>query len=212
MEGTLARWAGEPGGRLRPRRLAVIIAGGYVVFTATYVPINLFSVGRNAYTLFLPGEERLPFLPVFEYLYFLTYLIGPQLYWTVRDSATLARLLRATAMALATAYLTYLAFPVYLERPHLEVNSLHTWLLSVEYLDKPYNHFPSLHVTLSWLAVHAAQVSPRSRALLALLTTGISASTVFVKQHYIADVLYGFVLAWGTWWLAGRRGRDATAS
>ena len=51
-------------------------------------------------------------------------------------------------------------FPVYFERPRLEVSSFHTWFLSLEYLDKSYNHFPSLHVALSWLTVFASQCPP----------------------------------------------------
>ena len=129
-----------------------ILAGCYALFTATYLSINEFSVGRDAHTLFLPGEERLPFLPIFEYLYVLTYFIAGLLVVTVRDYDTFRRLLRATGLTLLIAYTTYLLFPVYFERPRLEVTSLHTWLLSLEYMDKPYNHFPSLHVALSWLA------------------------------------------------------------
>jgi membrane-associated phospholipid phosphatase len=186
-------------GRLRKPRFAFVLAVCYGMFTATYVSINVFSVGRDAHTLFLPGEERLPFLPIFEYLYVLTYLIAVLLVVTVRDYDTFRRLLRATGLTLLVAYVTYFLFPVYFERPRLEVTSLHTWLLSLEYMDKPYNHFPSLHVALSWLAVHASQVSGRSRVGLWLLAVGVSVSTLFVKQHYIADVVYGFALAWAAW-------------
>ena len=189
--------------------MAVLLAGVYVFFTATYLSINYFSVGRTASTLFLPGEERLPFLPIFEYLYVLTYFLPALVIITVRDYASLRRLLRATGLTLLAAYTTYLLFPVYFERPHLEVSSLQTWLLSLEYLDKPYNHFPSLHVALSWLAVFASRVSRRFRVGLGALATSISISTVFVKQHYIVDVLYGVALAWVAWRLAGFGGHRA---
>lgn len=198
-------WLCDAEGHLRKRRVAVLLAGAYALFAATYLPINAFSVGRAAYTLFLPGEERLPFLPIFEYLYVLTYFLPGLLIVTVRDYAVLRRLVRAYGLTLLSAYATYLLFPVYFERPPLEVSSFHTWLLSLEYLDKPYNHFPSLHVALSWLAVHASQVSGKSRFALGVLATGISVSTVFVKQHYIVDVLYGFALAWVAWRLARSR-------
>ncbi len=198
-------WLSDGEGRLRKRRFALVLAGFYVLFAATYLPINLFSVGRDAHTLFLPGEERLPFLPIFEYLYVLTYFMPVLLIVTVPDYATFRRLARAYGLTLLIAYTTYLVFPVWFERPHLEVTSLHTWLLSIEYLDKSYNHFPSLHVALSWLAVHASQVPRRSRIGLGVLATGISVSTVFVKQHYIVDVLYGCALAWVAWRLARSR-------
>jgi membrane-associated phospholipid phosphatase len=195
-------WISDGAGGLRKARLAIVIATAYVLFAATYLPINEFSVGRDAYILYLPGEARLPFLPIFEYLYVLTYFIGPFFLLTIRDVATLLRLSRATGLTLVTAYITYLLFPVYLERPQLEVTSLHTWLLSINYLDKSYNHFPSLHVALTWLAVLAAQVSDRARVGLSVIAVAISLSTLFVKQHYIVDVIYGGVLAWAAWRLA----------
>jgi membrane-associated phospholipid phosphatase len=206
------RWLSDGDGQLRKRRFALVLTGAYLLFAATYVPINVFSVGRLSRTLFLPGEERLPFLPIFEYLYVLTFFVGALLIVTIRDFAQFMRLARAFGLALLGAYTTYLLFPVYFERPHLEVSSIHAWLLSLKYLDKPYNHFPSLHVTLSWLAVHASQVSARSRAWLSVLTAGISVSTLFVKQHYVADVLAGFVLAWLAWWLAGAGPSKSTTS
>lgn len=208
LDARLGQWMSDAEGRLRKPRFAVILAVSYGLFAATYLAINEWSVGRAAHTLSLPGEERLPFLPVFEYLYVLTYFIGALLVATVRDYASCRQLARATGLSLLTAYTTYLLFPVYLERPHLEVSSFHAWLLSLEYLDKPYNHFPSLHVAFSWLAVHASQVSGRFRVGLYVLAAGISVSTLLVKQHYIVDVLYGFALAWIAWWLARSRGPE----
>lgn len=128
-----------------------MLAGVYVLFAAIYLSINAFSVGRAAHTLFLPGEERIPFLPIFEYLYVLTYFVPVVIVVTVRDYPAFRRLMAAFALTLLAACATYLLFPVYFERPHLEVSSLHTWLLSLSYLDKPYNHFPSLHVALAGL-------------------------------------------------------------
>jgi membrane-associated phospholipid phosphatase len=205
LEASLEGWMSDPAGRLIKPRFAVVLAVCYGLFSVTYIAINEWSVGRAAYTLYLPGEERLPFLPIFEYLYILTYLVAVLWLATVRDYATFRRLLRATGLALLVAYTTYLLLPVYLERPRLEVTSVHTWLLSIQYLDKPYNHFPSLHVTLSWLAVFASQVSRRSRVGLSLLATCVSVSTLFVKQHYFVDVVYGMALAWAAWKLARQR-------
>ena len=200
----IERWLTGARGRLRTARFAVVLAGVYVLFAAIYLSINAFSVGRDAHTLFLPGEEHIPFLPIFEYLYVLTYFVPVVIVMTIRDYAAFRRLMAAFALTMLVACATYLVFPVYFERPHLEVSSLHTWLLSLSYLDKPYNHFPSLHVALSWLAVFASQVSRPSRTALAVVAVGISVSTIFVKQHYIVDVVYGFALA-GLAWRAARR-------
>ena len=216
LNARLQHWLSDDAGTLRTGRFALALAAIYVIFSVTYISINLFSVGRRAYILYLPGEARLPFLPIFEYLYVLTFLVPVLLIVTVRTYARFCRLVRALGIALSVAYSTYLLFPVYFERPQLVASSLHTWLLSLQYLDKPYNDLPSLHVTLSWLAVHASQVSRGFRITLVLVATGISISTLFVKQHYVVDVVFGYALAWGAWTLASvpwRRGTPArTAS
>ena len=59
LDAGLGHWLADYEGRLRRDRFAVILAGSYVLFSATYLPINHFSVGRAAHTLFLPGEEWL---------------------------------------------------------------------------------------------------------------------------------------------------------
>lgn len=205
LEASVRTWVEEEDGQLRKSRVALIFAAFYLLFAATYLPINAFSVGRTTRSLFLPGEERLPFLPVFEYLYVLTYFLPAMLVVTIRDFAALRQLMVAALLTLGVSYTTYLVFPVYFERPPLVATSVHTWLLSLEYLDKPYNHFPSLHVALTWLAVLASQVPHKSRVGLYVLAAAISVSTMFVKQHYLADVVYGFVLALATWRFARQR-------
>jgi membrane-associated phospholipid phosphatase len=205
-------WLADSHGELRTSRFILVLAGIYLSFCITYISINVSSVGRPAHTLYLPAEERIPFLPVFEYLYLLTFFVPVALLVTMRRYEQFLRLVRALGIALLAAYTTYLVCPVYMERPRLDVSSLHTWLLSLQYLDKPYNHFPSMHVTLSWLAVRSAQGSPRSRLVLTVLATAVSISTLFVKQHYIVDVVAGYLLAWGAWKLAEASERGASKS
>ena len=78
-----------------------------------------------------------------------------------------------------------------------------TWLLAIEYLDPSYNHFPSLHVALGCLVFFALRDRlGRLRAPLATLLAGMCLSTLFVKQHYLLDVLYGSGLAWAAWAVA----------
>ena len=209
--GALARWVGAPNGGLNRGRLAVVVACGYVLFAGTYLPINLFSVGRAAHQLWLPGETRIPLVPEFEYLYVLTYLLPLGLVAWLPDARAFRRTGLAFALTLGVAYTTYLLFPVYLERPVLEVGSLATYLLSLEYHDPSYNHFPSLHVAISWLVYLACRDAVRLRGVFLVLVIGVSISTVFVKQHYAVDVLAGTLLAWGAWTTAGRSGHPKPA-
>ena len=68
--------------------------------------------------------------------------------------------------------------------------------------DNQFNDFPSLHTSLSTiLAIHWVRVNKPLGIVLSIWTALIVASTLFVKQHYIADMLFGLALAFTFAWL-----------
>jgi membrane-associated phospholipid phosphatase len=97
------------------------------------------------------------------------------------------------------SYAFYIFAQSYVERPTLTGTDVFTQMIREVYAtDNPYNAFPSLHTSLStimaahWLRLHRP---------LGLVISGwvvlIVLSTLFVKQHYIPDVLLGLVIAYG---------------
>ena len=76
--------------------------------------------------------------------------------------------------------------------------------MSLEYRDPSYNHFPSLHVAFVWLGWFACRRGLHYSVIYAILAVGVSVATMFVKQHYFLDLVYGFCLAWVAWLVAGR--------
>jgi len=211
-----ARWlerrATAPDGTVDRRVVAATLAGCYLVFIPTYLAVNFYSVGRPAHVLWLPGEaELVPFVPEAEFVYVLGYLLPLVALVRIPDARSLVRLVAAFVTTLIVAYVTYLLFPVYLERPELEVTSPATWLLSLEYTDPSYNHFPSLHIATAVLLYLACRKGMRRPGLLAGLVVAIGISTLLVKQHYLVDLVYGAGLAAAAWaaagrWLPDRRG------
>jgi membrane-associated phospholipid phosphatase len=200
----LTAWV-APDGHPRRRRLVVVLLVAYALFAVTYSAVNAFSVGRPAHTLWLPGERAVPFVPAFEFLYALAYFVPLLAVFRLPDARAFARLITALGLTLAVAYATYLAFPVHLERPPLAVRSIATFLLWLEYHDPSYNHFPSLHVATAWLFYLACRPALRWPRAFAALLVGITISTIFVKQHYLVDVVSGVTLAGLTWRWTGRR-------
>ena len=62
--------------------------------------------------------------------------------------------------------------------------------------DVPYNCFPSLHVAQCYLAASCCyKVHQRTGAVAFIWATLVALSTLFTKQHYVADVLAGAALA-----------------
>ncbi len=210
MVAALAEWLDRGDGRPLPTRTALVAIAGYALFTVSYLAINEFSVGRPAATLYLPGESSIPFIPEFEFLYVLGYLLPVYAVFTIPTATGVVRFVWAFLLTLGAAYAVYLVFPVYLERPILEVNSPATYLLSLEYMDHSYNHFPSLHVALVWLGYLAGRSGMGHPRIYVALAVGMSVAPVFIKQHYAVDLAAGAVLAWASWHIAGRLTRSSS--
>lgn len=201
----LERRAGGPDGPADTRIVGATLAACYLLFVPTYLAVNFFSVGRSAVELWLPGEaELVPFVPEAEFVYMLGYALPLVVLFRIPDGRALVRLVAAFVLTLAVAYASYLLLPVYLQRPRLEVSSPATWLLSLEYRDPSYNHFPSLHVATAVLLYLSCRDGLRRPALLAVLVAAIAVSAMLVKQHYLVDLVYGTALAVGAWAAAGR--------
>ena len=79
--------------------------------------------------------------------------------------------------------------------------------------------FPSLHAGVSLLTLVYAWRHVRWYVLpLGIVVTGLLASTVYLRHHYVVDLLAGALLVpwvlWAAprfdrWWNAGQRGRSA---
>ena len=59
-----------------------------------------------------------------------------------------------------------------------------------------YNSFPSMHVAGPWFLYRVAQPEfGKLKPFVLLVTLLVAFSTIFVKIHYLADVVMGFALA-----------------
>jgi membrane-associated phospholipid phosphatase len=88
--------------------------------------------------------------------------------------------------------------------PYPDVSA--AFLAAVQRIDPPGNVFPSLHVAhTTMLALILLKDRPRvGRAALAM-ATALALSTLTTKQHFIADVVSGYGLAFFGRWLALRK-------
>jgi membrane-associated phospholipid phosphatase len=128
------------------------------------------------------------------------------------------RIYRSAAVSmivvLLVSYAFYAFLQTYIDRPAIAGDDLFSRMIRDVYAsDQPYNDFPSLHASLSTIfAIHWLRVDRRLGLPIAVWAALIVVSTVFVKQHYVPDVVAGVLLASITsWWSLRRLARSASA-
>jgi membrane-associated phospholipid phosphatase len=181
--------------------LAAVLAGLF----AFYGPLNQ---GPERWVLKTPLDARIPLVKPFVIPYLSIFAVAAvTLPVFVLRSVRIARsTLLAGILTLAVAYLFYAFAQTYVVRPVVAGDDVFSRLLRVVYgNDNAYNCFPSLHTGFSVvMGLHWLWFSPRTGRYIAAWCGLIVLSTVFVHQHYVADMAGGIVVA-GTACLVSRR-------
>jgi membrane-associated phospholipid phosphatase len=80
------------------------------------------------------------------------------------------------------------------------------FLASVQRIDPPGNVFPSLHVAhTTMLSLILIKDRPRLGLVALMMATALALSTLTTKQHFLADVVAGYALAFFGRWFALRK-------
>ncbi len=206
----------------KKRYLAFAVANVILMLLLFYFLLNtiaydwtgqLYPAG-SGFRLETPLDSAIPFVP--EMVVFYTYFFYPVVILTMiyfafveytKGSALGWSLVAINAIAVAI----YVMFPVstfwyrqtLLAQP-IVGNFWATQVYDVFSSDTSFNCFPSLHAAVSTISFYAwfryAKVKPnlatKSVAVLVLaIAVGVILSTLFIKQHYIADEIAGVALA-----------------
>ena len=144
-------------------------------------------------------DELIPFEPIWVFVYASMYaaVILPFVY--VKDKLLYRRMFFSFSLTGLIAYVVFLVFPTYdILRPVTNPFDFDRFFLAMDNAhDSPYNCFPSLHVGFSMTAGLWTYYTDRSRfgAGVLIWCILVSISVLFVKEHYIADLLFGAVLS-----------------
>ncbi len=167
------------------------------------VPCYIFIAKRVAFgTLHvpaLPWDRAVPLQPIWALIYGALYvflIVLPVI--VVREEEHIRRTFWAYLAVWIIAYVCFIVYPTVAPRPdRIYGDGFAAWGLRILYdADPPYNCFPSLHVAHSFVSALTCYRLHRRLGLAALLCASLVAvSTVFTKQHYIADVIAATLLA-----------------
>ena len=176
-----------------------------IAFFAIYPTCNWWTAQRTLrFHVYLESELRVPFVPEAVWLYFSMYalFLAPPVFLGVGALRALGpQILGATLLS----GLIFLLVPTELGFARAVPDSpLYAAIFDAIFsVDLPHNMVPSLHVVWSGLILlalrdYAGSPSRVRYALLSLWLTTICASTLFVHQHHLADVLASLLLVWGS--------------
>jgi membrane-associated phospholipid phosphatase len=186
----------------------------FVLLVPAYVFIGQAMSERPLHAPATPLDARLPVQPAWAVVYGCLYLfliVLPVL--VVRDESLIRRTVHAYLFVWIAAYVCFLLYPTVAPRPtRVEGGGFATWGLRFLYsADPPYNCFPSLHVAHSFVSALAVRRVRRGLGdAAAAVASLVAVSTLFTRQHYVADVASGILLAAVAWLLFLRHGDDAS--
>ncbi len=180
-------------------RAAITSALLSLLFLVVYPACNwITSLRPDVGTWYFEWEQRIPFVPFMILPYMsidLFFVAAPFLCADERELRTLAK--RIT-FAIAAAGVCFLLFPLRFafDRP-VASGWLGVIFDAFRGLDKPYNLFPSLHITLRTILAdtYARHTKGALRIASVVWFILIAFSAVLTYQHHVVDVAGGFVLA-----------------
>lgn len=175
----------------------VYYLGGYFILNEST------SRRQGLHYLPLPWEKSLPFFPALILGYMLIFAFIAFTYLLVDDLSYFKKVVKAFLICITIHFIIFFIFPVeYLFRPEIDPEKGWAYLLVSFYywLDLPYNSFPSMHISNAFLVSFLLQrYRPGLGWILHPMAVIVAISVVLVKQHYIADVVAGFFVAWGVY-------------
>lgn len=180
-------------------------------FGLCFYALEWLVPGRVYHVMYHPVDDLIPFCELFliPYLFWFVFMVFSYVYTFFADGAAFRRMMRFTMLTYGGGLLMFVLYPTCQNlRPEVfQRDNVLTQLMAWFYTtDTSTNVCPSLHVcgslAAAWGLLDTRRFStPRwRRAILAVALT-ICVSTVFVKQHSILDMLWGFGFS-GFAWLA----------
>ena len=142
-------------------------------------------------------DTIIPFAPSFVYFYFLLY---PLIIFTIFKNFNSYEKFKKTCNSFSLLYLIsgiiFIIYPTEIIRALIEQNKsfAHSLISHLYNFDPPRNLFPSLHVSQSLMIGSLLIRENKKYLILAPFLLLIIISIVFIKQHYILDILGGILV------------------
>ncbi len=170
-----------------------------VCAASLYFPLNRKLTGGFNLSIWLDDWVPLWSVWVVPYLLCLPVWVGG-LVWAAwkMDEQLFRSFVYACLFVLLSAALIYYFLPTYVKRPTLTKGNWSMRILQLVYQhDGDYNAFPSGHVSqTSLICLFYGHLYPNLAWLWVSMVIVVILSTLFTRQHYLADPFGGLMIAW----------------
>ena len=178
-------------------RLALLVLT-LLGWLAIYFFVNRLQVDPNRrIDLGITLDRQIPHAPIFAVVYFSTYVFVTQPFFILSSVRLFYWMLISFASISVISSLIHATAPSKIERvEQVTAGGLSGWMLGLfQKTCRPYGNFPSMHVGLSVPVVAANFIAgePVIGSIMLIWAVLIALSTLYTKQHYILDVLAGFM-------------------
>ncbi|MBS3108167.1 phosphatase PAP2 family protein [Candidatus Woesearchaeota archaeon] len=169
----------------------------FLFWLGCYLLFNFITSLRETYNPGFAFETSIPFIPEFVFIYLMVFLVIFVPFFFVRKMDFYFAMAKSYIFVIIVSCIIYLLYPAELPRYEYAMDTFSGWALNLLYaFDMPHNLLPSMHVSMAFLSSFIVNsYSKKYGIFLIALSVLISISTLFIKQHYILDVVTGFILA-----------------
>lgn len=182
----------------------VILFSLFILMEVLYFLTQFRDVEYNI--IHLAIDDAIPFLPIFVIPYVIWYAYVPagMLYNCFTDKREFCKQILTVVAGMAISIITFCLYPTAVDfRPTAEGDGLLLWTCRLLFSsDKPINVLPSMHcyeaviIHLTAFRNENLRKNIPLRVGSAVLSVLICLSTVFIKQHSVADLVSGVTLAY----------------
>jgi membrane-associated phospholipid phosphatase len=180
-----------------------------VWFGFVYGGADLLTASRSfRVRLYFDAEMAWPFVPAVVLIYLSIYLLCLSAPFILPARQELRSLAWTIASVILFAGICFLLFPA--EVAFSEPSDVGVWTPLVRFAKRvalTHNLAPSLHVgmTVVFVSVYSRRAGPIGKLLFWLWALAMGVSTLLLHQHYVIDVVTGFMLGFaGVRWVYDR--------
>ncbi len=177
-----------------------------MLYFILYTTTNHFPLNAPVFLPMTYIDNAMPFIPASILIYLSDYVLPIAAFYVLKNRHDENRFMYTFVCSMIFCTIFFIIFPTTYPRNDYPLtgneNSIIVFLVDfIRNADTPNNCFPSLHVSSSFIAAFAVYHSRKDLSVIFMTwAVLIAVSTLSTKQHYVSDVIAGFLTGWVFHW------------